>query len=147
MVGLLMFGVGCSGGSDDRTTVLGAVVERSGLGAAVPAGIEGIPVPEGVTPAVAELSGGRVFDLPNQVSLDDALVWFSGMLPEGRAFKSWAWCGKRQDSIGATWRWYRTDEPGLDTLTVEVGRDHRTGEGYVLTVIRPDHNPQSCDAG
>src|SRR5207245_333642 len=62
MVGLLMFGVGCSGGSDDGTRVLGAVVERSGLGAAVPAGIEGIPVPEGVTPAVAEPSGGRVFD-------------------------------------------------------------------------------------
>ena len=65
----------------------------------------------------------------------------------GQAESRWAWCGKRQDSIGATWRWYRTDEPGLDTLTVEVGRDHRTGEGYVLTVIRPDHNPQSCDAG
>jgi hypothetical protein len=102
-----MFGVGCSRGSDDGTKVLGAVVDRSGLGAAVPAGIEGIPV------------------------------------PEGRAFSSWARCGKRQDSIGATWRWYRTD----DTLTVEVGRDDRTGEGYVLTVVRPDHNPQSYDAG
>lgn len=50
-----------------------------------------------------------------------------------------------RDSIGVTWRWHRTEDPGLDALTVELGRDDRTGEGYVLTAIRPDHDPQRCD--
>lgn len=146
LLGLLVLAAGCDSGSGDPE-VLGAVEERGGLGVAVSAGMEGLPVPREVTPTVAETSTAKAFRLPSSVSVDDANAWFSTHLPEGRSFENWAWCGKRQDSLGVTWRWYRTDDPDLGTLSVEMGRDDRTGVGYVLTAIRADHDPRICNPG
>ena len=157
LFGLLLLAVGCDSrsgtkepvASDAHTptntvTVAGAVEERISLSVAVPAGMEGLPVPQETTPTVVETPTAKTFHLPSSVSADAAHAWFSAQLPEGRSFQRWAWCSKRQDSLGVTWRWYRTDSADGQTLSLELGRDDRTGTGYVLTVVRLDHNPQTC---
>jgi hypothetical protein len=134
--------------SDGSTTtipakVAGAVEERdTGIAAA----IAGIPVPSGVTLSL-ETATTKTFSLPDSLSVDDAHAYFSGHLPEGRSFDGWSWCGKRQDSLGVSWQWSRTGDSVPDALSVDLGRDDRTGDGYVLVVVRPDYDPQTCDAG
>ncbi len=150
LVGLLALaalGVACDSGSDTTDQVKGAVEERvSTLTAAVADGIEGLPVPREAASPVVETSTARTFNLPSPVSVADAHTWFSAHLPEGRSFKGWSWCSKAQDSLGVTWLWQRVNDAVVGTLSVEVGRDDRTEQAYVLTVVRPDHNPQTCHA-
>ncbi len=118
--------------------------ERDG-GSAISAGIAGIPVLPEATLSY-ESSTARTFSLPDALSVDDAHAWFSSHLAEGRSFDGWAWCSKREDSLGVTWQWYRSGEAAPDGLSVDLGRDDRTGAGYVLVVGRSDFDPQTCDA-
>jgi hypothetical protein len=142
VLGLLVLAAGCDSGSKEPVAkVAGAVEER-----AIPAAIAGIAVPSGVTLS-SETSTSKTFNLPSSLSVDDASTWFSGHLPEGRAFDDWSWCAKSQDSLGVSWQWYRTGDIVPDALSVDVGRDDRTGDGYVLMVVRSDYAPQTCDAG
>ena len=159
LFGLLVLAAGCDSGSDSKeplasdasttTTsvkVAGAVEERDSGSAAIAAAIAGLPVLPEATLSL-ETSTTKTFNLPNSLSIDDAHAWFSGHLPEGRSFDGWSWCGKRQDSLGVSWQWYRTGDSVPDALSVDLGRDDRTGEGYVLIVGRSDYDPQTCDAG
>lgn len=156
LVGLLFLAAGCDSGSDSKETgasdgsttkpvqVAGAVEERDSV--AFAAALAGIPVPPGATP-ILETSTTRTFNLPGALSIDDAHTWLSGRLAEGRSFDGWSWCDKRQDSLGVTWQWHRTGDSVPDTLSVDLGRDDRTGQGYVLVVIRADQDPRTCAAG
>ena len=157
LFGLLVLAAGCDSGSDDKTPVAGdasgttvkvagAVEERNSGSAAFAAAIADLPVPPEAT-LVSDTSTARTFNLPAALSVDDAHTWFSGRLPEGRAFDDWSWCGKSQDSLGVSWQWQRTVNSVRDTLSVDLGRDDRTGQGYVLVIVRPNHESASCEAG
>lgn len=154
LFGLLVLAAGCDSASESRepaasdasnTTgavkVAGAVEERNTGSEA----IAGIPVPPEATLSL-ETPTARTFNLPSSLAIADAHAWFSAQLPEGRSFDGWSWCDKRQDSLGVNWQWYRTGDSVPDSLSVDLGRDDRTGEGYVLIVFRPDYDPQTCVA-
>ena len=145
LFGLLVLAAGCDSGSSDQTKVAGVVEERDGGSAAVAAALAGIPVPPGATP-ISETSTAKTFSLPDALSIDDAHTWFSDRLPERRSFDGWSWCDKRQDDLGITWRWHRSDDSVPRTLSVDLGREDRTGQGYVLIIVRSGSDP-TCDAG
>ncbi|MGH8972212.1 MAG: hypothetical protein ACRD0C_03310 [Acidimicrobiia bacterium] len=142
LFGLLVLAAGCDSGSSDQAKVAGVVEERN---AAVAAALAAIPVPPGATPSL-DTSTARTFSLPDALSVDDAHAFFSDRLPEESALEGWSWCDKRQDDLGITWRWHRSDDSVSRTVSVDLGRDDRTGEGYVLIVARSGSAP-TCDAG
>lgn len=145
LFGFLVLAAGCDSGSTDQPKVLGAVEERDGGSAAVAAALSGIPVPLGATLSL-ETSTAKTFHLPDALSIGDAHTWYSDRLPERRSFEGWSWCDKRQDDLGITWRWHRSDNSVPRTLSVDLGREDRTGQGYVLIIVRSDSDP-TCDAG
>ena len=157
LFGLLVLAAGCDSGSSDRPSasgastttvpvqVAGAVEERDSGSAAVAAALAGVPVPPGATLSL-DTSTAKTFRLPDALSIDDAHEWLSDRLPERRSFDGWSWCDKRQDDLGITWRWHRSDSSVARTLGVDLGRDDRTGQGYVLIIVRSDSGP-ACDAG
>ena len=145
LLGLLVLAAGCDSGSTDQTKVAGVVEERDVGTAAVAAALAGIPVPPGATLSL-ETSTAKTFHLPSALSIGEAHTWFSDRLAEERSFEGWSWCDKRQDDLGISWRWHRSDDSVSRTLSVDLGREERTGQGYVLFIVRSDSGP-TCDAG
>jgi hypothetical protein len=145
LLGLLVLAAGCDTGSSDKPSVLGAVEERDAGSAAVAAALAGIPVPLGATLS-SETSTAKTFHLPDALSIDEAHTWFADRLAERRSFEGWSWCDKRQDDLGITWRWHRSDDSVARVLSVDLGREDRTGQGYVLVIVRSGSDP-TCDAG
>ena len=148
LLGLLVLAAGCDSGSGTTTApakVAGAVEERDSGSAAHTAALAGVPVPPGATLSL-DTATARTFRLSDALSIDDAHAWFSERLPERGSFEGWSWCDKRQDDLGITWRWHRPDDSVPRTLSVDLGRDDRTGQGYVLVIVRSDSGP-SCAAG
>jgi hypothetical protein len=83
---LALWLVGGCGGNENGS-------ERDGTGTAeaipaVSSGVEGVPIPRDTARAPERKGSYEVLGM----SFDELVDWYDAHLPEGKAFKDWAWC-------------------------------------------------------
>jgi hypothetical protein len=81
---------GCGGGDENASErVRGG--DGTGTAEAIPAvssGVEGVPIPRDTARAPEGKGSYEVLGM----SFDEVVDWYDTHLPEGKAFRDWAWC-------------------------------------------------------